>query len=154
MSDSGRSSRGSSKKSTGAGSRRAAGVRRAADAKPAGKSAKASGAKGTSRTARSTAGACGPPGSPPAPRQPHHANAGRTRLPPLVTNASSASTAVAKRGETRCVPARFAVKKSTSCSPTASGRDAVSRVVALDPVVALGATDALCMTDTLDLRFR
>ena len=57
MSDSGRSSRGSSKKSTGAGSRRAAGVRRAADAKPAGKSAKASGAKGTSRTARSTAGA-------------------------------------------------------------------------------------------------
>ena len=63
MSESRRSSRGPSKKPTGGGTRRAAGVRRASSGKPAAKSAKSAkeqpAAKGTSRTGRAAGAGAG-----------------------------------------------------------------------------------------------
>ena len=94
MSDSRRSSRGSSKNSPGGASRRAAGVRRASSAKPAGKSAKASGSKGSSRTARSATGAK----SSPAPKRTAASNVPSNRTSVSARHAGVAASAASRGG--------------------------------------------------------
>ncbi|WP_262425013.1 transglycosylase domain-containing protein [Brachybacterium sp. Z12] len=94
MSDSRRSSRGSSKNSSGGASRRAAGVRRASSAKPAGKPAKASGSKGSSRTARSTTGAK----SSPAPKRTAASKVPSNRTSVSARHAGVAASAASRGG--------------------------------------------------------